>query len=180
MSYQDSLSEADERALILYPSRQKLLLFIGALLFVVAGIFLFPSSGEPWKAGFAILAIVFFGLCALAFIFRLVKPSPLLQVSNEGFYHRSFFGNYLIAWEEIAFIFLSKARLSSSLNIYLSETGLETFATRSPWWGRLCRLFGNLVVTISFVTSPVPAQEVFETIQERYQQQITQYNIYVR
>lgn len=179
MSY--NVSEDEEQALILYPSRQKvLLLFVGALVLVVAGAFILPRSSNPWNVGFDILVIVFFGLCALVTIFMLVKPSPLLNVNDEGFHQWSFFGNYLISWEEIAFIFLSTARLSSSLNVYLSEAGLETFSARYPWRGRFCRLFGNLVTAIPFITSPISAQQIFDTIQEKYQKQIEQYNIYVR
>lgn len=181
MNYQDNLSRADERALILYPSRQKvLLLFIVSLILVAASIFILPRSSGSFEISFAILAIIVFSLCMLAYIFMLVKPFPVLQLSDEGFHYRSFFGRYFIPWGEIAFIFLSKARLSSSLNIYLSKTGLETFSARYRWRGRICRLFGGPGVAIPFVTLPLPAQQVLETIQERYQQQITHYNIYVR
>ena len=181
MNNQDSLSQADEQALILYPSRQKvLLLLIVSLVFVAIGSFLFPNASNPLNAGLDVFAIVFFGLGALVCIFVLVKPWPLLNVNDEGFHQWSLFGNYLISWEEIAFIFFSKTRGISTLNIYLSESGLKTFSARYPWQGRLCCLFGNLVTAISLIASPISAQEVFDTVQEKYQRQIEQYNIYVR
>ncbi len=182
MNYQDSLSEADEEVLILYPSRQKMLLLLaGSLVFVVAGVFLFLNASNLVNEGLDVFTIVFFGLCALVLIFMLVKSYPLLQMNDEGFRQWSLWGkNYLISWEEIAFIFLSTGRLSSSLNIYLSETGLETFSARYPWRGRFCRLFGRLVMVISSSMSPVPVQEILETMQKRYQRRIEQYDIYVR
>ncbi|HZO73145.1 MAG TPA: STM3941 family protein [Ktedonobacteraceae bacterium] len=181
MNYQDSVSQADEQALILYPSRQKvLLLLIGSLIFVGIGIFLFPNASNPLNAGLEVFVIVFFGLCALASIFMLVKPFPLLQASNEGLRSGTFFGDYLISWGEIDFIFFSKTRGISTLNVYLSETGLQTFSVRYPRRGRLRRLFGGPAAAVPLTLLPLPAQQIFDTIQERYQKQIEQYNIYVR
>lgn len=167
---------------MLYPARQKvLLLFVGSLVLVAAGIFILPQSRDWWKAGLDILVTIICGLGAIAFLLMLLRPFPLFQVSDEGFRQWSFLGkSYFVSWEEIAFIFFSTGRLSSSLNIYLSETGLKTFSTLYPWRGAFCRLFGRLVMVISAITSPVPVQEILETIQKRYQQQIERYNIYVR
>lgn len=182
MNYQNNLSEVEEQTLMLHPSRQKvLLLFVGSLVLVAAGIFILPQSRDWWKAGLDILATVICGLGALSFLLRLLRPFPLLQVSDEGFHQWSFWGkSYFISWEEIAFIFLGTGRLSSSLNIYLSEAGLATFSTRYPWRGAFCRLFGRLVLVVSSVMSPVPVQEILETMQKRYRQQIERFNIYVR
>lgn len=182
MNHQDSVSQADERAFTLYPTRPRvLLIFIGSLALVAASIYMILNSSDPWRASLGIFVTVVCALGALLFLLMLVKPVPLLQVSDEGFRQWSFWGKiYLVSWEEIAFIFLSTARLSSSLNVYLSEAGLKTFSARYPWRGRLCRLTGNLVVTVSFLMSPIPVQEILDTIQERYQQQIEQYHIYVR
>jgi hypothetical protein len=180
MNSQNTLSESQEPNLILYPTRLKTFLGLaGSLMFVAAGIWV-VSFGDVWHIDIGIVCLGFFGLCSLLYLVGLVRPFPVLVVNEEGIQQRGPLWNVFVAWEEIAAIISLKGRYAS-LSVYLSESGRETFSARYPRLWRISRLFGEVpALSLSQLLLPVPAQQVSEALQKRYQQQIEEYNITIR
>lgn len=178
MNSQNTLNESQN--LILHPTRLKMLLgLVGSLAFVAVGLWM-ASSGNILLISIGIISISFFGLCSLIFLVSFIHPFSVLVVSEEGFQQRSPLYNVFVAWEEIAAITVFKGRYTS-LNIYLSESGKETFSARYPRSWRISRLFGGMpALSFSQLFLPVPAQTVSEVLQESYQRQIEKYDILIR
>lgn len=181
MKNQNTLSEGPEQNLVFYPTRLRMLLgFAGSFAFVACGLWMALSSGDVWHISIGAVCIAFFSLCGLIPFLLLVRPGPILIVNEEGMQQRNPLLNVFVAWEEIAAIIPLKGR-NGYLNVYLSESGKQTFSARYPRLWRISRAFGELpALSFSQLLLPLPAQQVSKAIQERYQRQIDQYGIVIR
>lgn len=88
--------------LLIYPSRVKLtLLLAGALLFVVAGVFMVRGGG-PAMTMLGVITVAFFGSALLYFAYRLIKPRPTVIVDQTGIHdHASVACAGFIPWPEV-------------------------------------------------------------------------------
>jgi hypothetical protein len=73
-----------------------LLMLIGSLVFVAAGLWMLP---EHPVSGYA--SIIFFGLCALVFCVNLLPNSSYLRLTREGFTICSTFRCRSIEWRHV-------------------------------------------------------------------------------
>lgn len=169
--------------LILYPAPSRMLVGLTlGLLLVAAGIWEIVSGlsgGLPWSIGIGIVTIVLFGLLSLPFLGALARPFPVFVVNEEGIQQRGPFPNVFVAWNEIATI---RSSIGVFLYVDLSEAGRKTFSARSPWRWRLTRLsfIRPIAIFLNPFWSPLPAQQLIEILQERYQKQIEDYHIALR
>lgn len=97
-----------EDRLVIYPSRGKLaLLALGALAFVVAGLWLGGVFGDmDLSQGLVVITtyigVPFFGLCLVYLLYRLVVRKPALIVSAEGIVdNASATGAGPVGWDEM-------------------------------------------------------------------------------
>jgi hypothetical protein len=87
---------------LIYPSRGKLILLLaGALLFVVAGIFMIRSGGTALTV-LGVVAVAFFGSALPYFAYRLMRPRPSVIVDQSGIHdHASVACAGFIPWHEV-------------------------------------------------------------------------------
>ena len=109
MSSSSAVQTSAEGRLVVYPSRVKLvLLALGALVFIVAGLWLGGVFGDlDLPLGLVVITtyigVPFFGLCLVYILYRLVVRKPSLVVSEEGIVdNASATGAGPIGWDEVA------------------------------------------------------------------------------
>ena len=181
MNNQNALSESQEQSLIIYPGRLKMLLGLaGSLAFVAIGLGLgMGLSGDLWHKSIGIVCISFFGFGVLMFLIGFIHPFPILVVNEQGIQQRSLFLNRFVAWEETDAIISTQGRYAS-LNIFLSEAGEETFSTRYPRLRHFSHLVGQMpALSVYEFLLPVSARNLSTVLQERYREQIEEYNIII-
>ncbi len=96
---------------VYYPSKGKLiLLFLGSLVFVCAGIFLFILgiiSGEWIFCLIGGASILFFGTTMIYFLFRLFRKKPSLIIADDYLYDNGAMSAVgKIDWEEVEEVFV--------------------------------------------------------------------------
>jgi hypothetical protein len=103
-------------AIVIYPSRKKLLLMVvGAAVFVGLGTF-FLLSPDPefrdWDVrAAAIASVVFCGLCLAYAIWRLARPSPALVIHPSGLFdNASALSAGFLRWDEISRVYVAKIK----------------------------------------------------------------------
>ncbi|MEM7765695.1 MAG: STM3941 family protein [Pseudomonadota bacterium] len=107
-------SETEDRVEIYRSKGKMLLLLLGALAFVAMGIWMLTLSGDDIRMGrrfnnpifvktIGIVAIVFFGFCAIFAFRKLLDSAPALIISSEGLVdNASGLAPGAIRWSEIA------------------------------------------------------------------------------
>jgi hypothetical protein len=87
------------------PSKRKLaLLTVGSFAFVVGGIFIIRDGSVPLilKVLGGYSGIVFFGMCLAYGLYRLMRPVPILVISQQGLFdNASAVGAGWLKWSEI-------------------------------------------------------------------------------
>lgn len=132
--------EPDYR-LTVYPSTTRLLLItIGALAFVIGGIFMSVQSltveGEIRTLIIGILATAFFGLCLIYCVAKLFARKPALVLDNSGVYdNASAVSAGFIAWNDIKIATSSEFRNQRTLAIAVTDP--EALLTRISGFKRL-------------------------------------------
>jgi hypothetical protein len=162
-------------AVVIYPSRGKLLLLaLGSAAFVVLGFFMW-STGQTKNQVGGVLSIVFFGACFLFGAARLIWRRPSLIISPNGIFEgSSALGGYLLRWDEIHSVYISTMRVNvfSSqrfLSVRLNNTE-EFLARQSSAKARLMRMNMGLVgapINISSSTLPMTLEEIINVIQQK-------------
>jgi len=166
----DYLAQLTPDAVVLYPSRGKLLLFVVICAAFLAGCFPMWSDGRYEYQVAAVLGWVFFGLALLFFITRLVQRVPALIVNQSGIFDKSSgISSYFLRWEEIDSIYISSIGRQRFLSIKLNDP--EAFLSRqSAIKAKLMRANIKLVgapVNISASTLPMKLDELVATIQQK-------------
>jgi hypothetical protein len=162
-------------AVVIYPSRGKLLLLVlGGAAFIALGLFLW-RTGQIKNQVVAILSVVFFGACFVFGVIRLIWRKPSLIISPMGILERSSaLGSYLLRWDEIDSVFISTMQVTAFssqrfLSIRLKNTE-EFLARQSSARARLMRMNMGLVgapINISASTLPVKLEELIEVMQQK-------------
>jgi hypothetical protein len=161
-------------------TNSRLLRLIGlSLLFVIGGVWMLHSPGNLVQVVMGILAVLFFGLGAVIFLFQflrlLFRRIPLLIINDEGIqYFHPFmlevvekniipYQNIMLKWKEIGAIGFITMEQTNSFALYASAK-----RWRSGWCPSI-RLPQSLL--------PIAAKQLIALIQDHYQMQIEAYHI---
>ncbi len=81
---------------------KNILLLIGALIFVVIGVFIFLYEGSLFKRTMGIVSVIFFGACGIIALKKLFDTQPGLILNQDGITdNASGFPLGFVPWEEI-------------------------------------------------------------------------------
>ena len=157
-------------ATVIYPSRGKLLLITcGGAGFVALGLWLSRSSDteERW---IGIASVVFFGLCMLYAVARLVRPTPALVIHPSGIFdNASALSAGFLLWDEIAGVYVAKLKNQRFLAIAVKD--LEALLSRqSRLKARMMKMNVGLVgaaVNIPANTLPISLEDLIQNIQQK-------------
>jgi len=142
-----------------------LLLLIGALIFVAAGLWFIINPATPQDsfdhrletkaivAGY--LSVVFFGICALAAVVMLVSNKPALIVDDEGIAITSAFGapNF-VSWFDIEKFEIGEIKNVTLIYIYLINTEKYINDQKVTWRKKMMSLsYNRFGVALSISTS---------------------------
>ena len=169
MSSPDYLAQLTPDALVLYPSRIKLLLFAAlSALFVAGGFFMWSNDRNDQLI--AIADWVFFGLMLLWFLSRLGQRVPALIVNQSGIFDKSSgLSGYFLRWEEIDSVYISRLGQQRFLSIRLKDP--EAFLSGfSGFKARMMRANMKLVgapLNISANTLPMKLDDLVAAIQQK-------------
>jgi hypothetical protein len=161
----------------IYPIRTKLwLVLLGAILFVALGVSILGLREEPaplrlYHGLVAVLAIVFFGACAVVALVRILVPSPAVVLSREGLTDTtSPFGVGFLSWDEVAFISIYLIQGQRMLGVFLKDAvsiRARVGGVRAGYMKTNLRM-GFAPVNIPQVLVPMPLEELAELIRTRY------------
>lgn len=169
-------SERTDR-LVIYPSRTKMLLvLLGAIAFVVAGVWIAsPAIARlvlPWELFIAsYVGVPFFGACGLYAAYRLVRRRPALEIDSTGISDTaSALGVGYLGWDEVGRVVLYKIQGQSMLGIFPKD--LESVLSRQhPLRRKLLKLnlaLGYAPVNIPQVVLRMKLSELAELLRTRF------------
>jgi hypothetical protein len=171
-----SSSGHDDR-LVIYPSRIKVVLvLLGAIAFVAAGLWI----GSPdiagtlplWKVVIATyVGVPFFGACGLYAAYRLARHRPAVEIDSTGFTDSSSaIAAGRLSWGEVDRVVVYSFYGQMLLGIVPRD--LEMFMSRQSIWRRwVTRLnlaLGCSPANIAQVILPMPVRELAELLRARY------------
>ena len=160
----------------IYPIRLKLwLVLLGAILFVALGVdilgFREPLPLRLYHGVAAVLAIVFFGACAVVALVRILVPSPTVVLSREGLTDStSPFGVGFLSWDEVAFVSIYLIQGQRMLGVFLKDAVSimgRVGGAKAGYMATNLRM-GFAPVNIPQLLVPMPLDELAELIQTRY------------
>lgn len=169
MSSSDYLAQLRPDALVVYPSRGKLLLFTAiCALFVTGGFYIW--SNDRNDQFIAMADWIFFGLAMLFFISRLAQRMPALIVNQSGIFDKSSgLSGYFLRWEEIDSIYISQMGRQRFLSIKLQDP--EAFLSRfSGFKAKMMRANMKLVgapLNISASILPMKLEDLVTAIRQK-------------
>lgn len=169
MSSSDYLAQLTPDALVVYPSRVKLVLFaLLSALFVVGGFFIWSNDRNDRFV--AVLDWIFFGSALLFFISRLGQRVPALIVNQSGIFDKSSgLSGYFLRWEEIDSVYISHMGRQRFLSIKLQDP--EAFLSRfSGFKAKMMRANMKLVgapLNISASILPMKLEDLVTAIQQK-------------
>jgi hypothetical protein len=180
-------TETTDQPIVIRCSRGKLLLMgLGSLAFVLAGLWLMSSSHSSKVYYEGLAGVIFFGLGLLVFLFQMFTSSLLLTIDDEGIHSfYPFWRPLTIRWEEIYSIYPIKLRFITILTISVSPTGRSTYIARHFKPGKIPFTLPKGDAPAVAISLPLSAATLSYTkaialIQERYTAQIRQYRIFVQ
>ena len=187
MSLDASFTETANQPIIIRHSKRKLLLMsLGSLIFVLAGLWIMSSSQSSKDLFVGLAAVIFSSLCLLVFLFLMFTSSLLLTIDNEGIHSfYPFWHPRTIKWEEIFSIYPIKIRSTTILNVTVSPTGKPTYTARNFKLGKVPFTLRKgdgpvTAISLSISITNLSSTQVIALIRERYIDQIRRYQIYVQ
>jgi hypothetical protein len=164
---------------VIYPSKLKtLLIAVVSLLFVAIGFYLadgLDAMRLPLPVWVIVITsfvcILFFGLCFVYALYRLLSPKPAVVISREGIFdNASAVGAGMLKWEEIAEIYTYTFMGQRMLGIVPRDT--EAVIARQPLFKRVLAKMNRGMVQAPFNiaqnTLPIPVDELVKEIEERW------------
>jgi hypothetical protein len=122
--------------LVIPASRLKLLAkFVGAAVFVAAGVFMItvPMRQGLYAKVVGAVAVAFFGALAVSILYRLMRPAPALIISARGIVdNASGLSVGLIPWDQVGEI--REYRFESQVFLGITPRDLETLIEKLPLW----------------------------------------------
>lgn len=184
MSLDSLFVETANQSIIIRNSRWKLFVrCLVSLAFVLGGLWMMSSSQSSNVYYGGLVALIFFGLCLLVFLFQMVTSSLLLTIDDEGIHSfYPFWRPLTIRWEEVSSIYPIKIRFTTILTITVSPTGRPTYLARNFKPGKapfnLRKADGPATaISLSLSAATLSAPKAIALIQERYAAQIGRYRI---
>jgi hypothetical protein len=159
-------------ATVIYPSRAKLLLMTaGGAVFVVLGFLSLPQSADTTVHLAVIASAVFFGLCSLYGIWRLIRPAPALIIHPSGIFdNASALSAGFLRWDEISGVFVGRVHRQRFLAIDVKD--VEGLLSRQSWLkARIMKMNVSLtgtVVNIPANVLPISLEELIQNMQQKY------------
>jgi hypothetical protein len=162
--------------LVIYPGKGKMLLIAaGSLMFVVLSWFL-PATRDrvPLPRGFIVFiayaGMVFFGLCLVYALYRLLSPKPAVIISRAGIFdNASASGAGMLSWEEIAEVYPYDLMGQRMLGI-VPRDAAAVMARLPPLKRILAKMNRGLAqapFNIPQAGLPVPVEELLREIEAR-------------
>ena len=161
----------------IYPVRGRLwALLLGAVAFVALGFWIIGLREHAaivhyYHVVVAVVAIAFFGACAVAILVRIFNPSAVVILSREGITDSaSPFGVGFLCWDEIAFLSVYTIEGQRMLGIYLKDARsiMARVGGAKAKYMELNLRLGFAPVNIPQVVLPLPVEELAELIRTRY------------
>lgn len=160
--------------LIIFPSLKNLLLgLLVSLMFVAIGFGMIFASDPMWLKKILInvvgyLGLLFFGLCSIIFLIKLMFPMPILVVDEKGFKMQSLGGNLKLKWDEILEIKIEEYMGHRMLAIYPLKPNI--LLNQSSWWYGLGLKLNSHIIAKSIAIRI--AENLFGTSLEKTIEQI--------
>ncbi|MGA2541133.1 MAG: STM3941 family protein [Verrucomicrobiota bacterium] len=140
-------------------------LLIASLAFVASGVFLLLRSPDKWVGW---MSIIFFGACALVFVWQLLDARPRLIIDDSGVFDRSL-GVGVIPWSQIVDAYPRTITSSSFVCLVLHQACpfLSRLPSRRRAFAKLNRQLGFTDFSINLSGLAVDPAEVCELILKR-------------
>jgi len=172
----DELHVQGDDSIRLYPVRVKLwLALLGAILFVALGVSILGFREllplRLYHGAVAVIAILFFGACAVVILVRILKPSPSVELSRAGITDStSPFGVGFLSWDEVSFISIYVIQGKRTLGVFLKDAGsiMARVGGAKAGYLKTNLRMGFAPVNISQILVPMPLEELAELIRTRY------------
>lgn len=96
----------EDSRFVVYPPRLRFLFYsLGAIIMIIASLFVFTQTSFYYKT-IALIGIIFSGLGLIFLIYRLIFPSPSLIVDNSGITDKSAVITFgFLRWDQIEKIY---------------------------------------------------------------------------
>jgi hypothetical protein len=173
----DETPVSPDDSIRIYPTHAKLwLVLLGAVLFVVAGVWLLGLREEPlplrlYHGAAGVLAVVFFGACGVLALFRILRPSPAVVLSRQGITDTTNpFAVGYVSWDEVAFISIYTIQQQRMLGVFLKDAVsimARVGGTKAGYMKANLRM-GYAPVNIPQLLVRMPLEELAELIRSRY------------
>jgi hypothetical protein len=153
-------------AIVIYPSREKLILLAcGGAGFVALAFWLLRSTStcERWVG---LASVLFFGLGTLHAVVRIARRTPVLIIHPSGiFIHAAGF----LRWDEISDVFVARIQRQRYLAIDVKD--VKALSRRQSWLkaGLMkmnCSFFGAAIY-ISANTLPMSLEELIQNMEQK-------------
>lgn len=156
---------------------KSILLFLGCVLFVFAGYFLWNNyetfSSKRYNPffmkGISLICIMFFGYIGILRLIDLIKFKPALIISKSGIYNNSNGVNgFNIQWNEIKRFELSMVKRTKFILIYVENP--DKFISQVGFIKRFFLKMNNKMygtpISITTNTLPMSAEELMKILKE--------------
>ncbi len=162
-------------AIVIYPSRKKLLLMAGGSgAFVALALFFILSSDpqlqdlETRIAGIA--GVAFFGLCLLYAFWRLARPTPAVVIHTSGIFdNASGLSAGFLRWEEISRVRVASLKGQRFLAVDMKDVD-ALLSRQSGFKAKMMKMNVRLVgaaVNIPANTLPISLEELIQNIRQK-------------
>lgn len=184
MSLDTPFTETADQPIVIRNSKWKLFLMgLASLVFVLGGLWMMNSSQSSTVYYEGLVALIFFGLGLLVFLFQMFTASLLLKIDGEGIHcFYPFWRPLTLRWEEISSIYPIKMRLTTLLTITVSPTGKPAYLARNFKLNKIPFTLRKangpaIAISLPLSTATLPSTKAIALIRERYAAQIKQYRI---
>ena len=157
-------------------------MFLGSLAFIALGIWIWTIANEQdhfdalYMNALSIVAIAFFGLCAIFCLFKLFDNKPGLIINREGIQdNSSAVGRHFIKWEHITRLDKTEVKSTKILLIFINNP--KEFLTNANRFNRFWLKMNNKMygtpICIASVSLQCNFRELYGMIEnERNKHQI--------
>lgn len=156
----------------IYPNQYKnLLMLLACFSFCAIGIYLILlETKNLLDILIGIIGMVFFGLCAMVFITKLVQNAPMIEINPQGIMDKStIWAIGLIKWQDIDFIKIKSFKNQSFIAVYLIDE--KPYLRRMSFWQKCNALInkkmGFSIISLNTVGTNYSSEQLFSEIEMR-------------
>ncbi|PWB95115.1 rhomboid family intramembrane serine protease [Methylosinus sporium] len=133
--------EQSTRVEIRRATKKLLLLFVVSLIFTAGGVLMTLRPDERHGVAAGVLALAFFGLCTLVFLWQLIQArNPAIIMTDQDFSSPSI-ASAPVAWDDVQNVYVSVTQNQKFLHLTLYPAAVDR-VERAGLWARLGGLFG--------------------------------------